>query len=184
MIEKLYKTHKTVFTFREIAMILSEENKDSLKSRINYYVKAKRLNNVRKGLYCLDEYSKEELACKLYTPTYLSLEYVLQKEGVIFQYQNDLTIISYLSRNIMMESIQYSYRKIKKDILFNTKGIIRGENINIATKERAILDILYLKKDFYFDNLNNIDFELIDQLLEQVYCSYALSMRAKRLLNV
>jgi hypothetical protein len=59
-----------------------------------------------------------------------------------------------------------------------------NNNINIATKERAILDLLYLKKDYYFDNLNGLDKDLIRELLSTVYCNKALSKRAKRILDV
>jgi len=184
MIETLYKTKKTVFTFNEVSMLLGETDALLLKSKINYYVKTKKLKNPRRGIYSLPEYSKEELACKLYTPNYLSLEYVLQKEGVIFQYQEEISIVSYLSRRVTMDHTNFSYKKIKKEILLNTKGITMNNDINIATKERAILDMLYLKKDYYFDNLNGLNKDLISELLATVYCNKALSKRAKRVLNV
>jgi hypothetical protein len=184
MIETLYKTNKTVFTFNEVSMLLGETDAMSLKSKINYHVKNKKLKNPRRGIYSLPEYSKEELACKLYTPNYISLEYVLQKQGVIFQYQEEISIVSYLSRRVTMDLNNYSYKKIKKDILLNTKGVILGNDVNVATKERAILDLLYLKKEYYFDNLNGLNKDLIRELLATVYCNKTLSKRAKKVLDV
>jgi len=63
-------------------------------------VRAGKFLNPRKGIYAKSGFSKEELACILYTPAYISLEYVLQKAGVVFQYDPALTAVSYLSRII------------------------------------------------------------------------------------
>ena len=52
----------------------------------------------------------EELACTLYTPSYISLEYVLQKAGVVFQYDERITAVSYLRRSIDIQ-FQNAYRK-------------------------------------------------------------------------
>jgi len=182
--ESLYKTKQTVFAFKEISLLLSESNINALKSKINYYVRSGKLTQVRRGIYCLESYDKEELACKLYSPTYISLEYVLQKEGVIFQYQETITSLSGLTRLVLMGEQKYSYRKIKRDILLDTTGVKMLNNINIATKERAILDILYMNKDYYFDNLTSINKTAINNMLEKVYECKALTQRAKRILNV
>lgn len=184
MIEVLYQTKLSVFTFKDIALLLKESNVNALKSKINYYVQVHKIKQVRKGIYCLPDFDTEELACKLYAPTYISLEYVLQKEGVIFQYQESITSLCSLSRTVVMDEKTYVYRKIKNEILFNMIGVNRTENKSIASKERAILDTLYMNKDFHFDNLRNLDKDLIKELLMKVYCNQALTQRAKRILNV
>jgi len=53
--------------------------------------------NIRKGIYAKEDYKSEELACLLYTPTYISLGYVLQRSGITFQYDSAITNISYLN---------------------------------------------------------------------------------------
>ncbi|MEG1573442.1 MAG: hypothetical protein RR328_07845, partial [Bacteroidales bacterium] len=136
----------------------------------------------RKGIYAKSNYNPEELACSLYTPSYISLEYVLQKAGVVFQYDERITTVSYLSRSIEIEGQTYAYRKIKGEILVITDGIIRNSNINIATPERAFLDLIYLNKEYYFDNLNPLDKELINKLLP-IYNSKTLTARVKKLLQ-
>ena len=130
-------------------------------------------------MYAKPDYNPLEFANLLYTPSYISLEYVLQQEGVVFQYDSRYTSISYLSREIEVDGSTYSYRRIKEDIIINTIGIIRKDNINIAIPERAFLDVLYLNKDYYFDNLNPLNRLIISQILP-IYHSAALKERVDK----
>lgn len=183
-IKEIYKDKRTLFTFKEIAMLVNETDASRLRQRINYYVKTNAIINIRRGIYAKEDYNAEELACKIYTPAYLSLEYVLQKAGVIFQYSEKLTAISYLSRTIVADKYNVSYQKIKNDILVNPAGIIRQDNnINIASTERALLDTLYLNKEYYFDVITGIDKLKIIELLP-VYRSKNLQIRAEKILEL
>ena len=128
-----------------------------------------------------EEQDPEELACKIYSPAYISLEYVLQKEGNIFQYGSQITIISYLSRTLSVDGHTLSYRKIKNDILYNSAGItMDNKGVSIATPERALLDTLYLNKDFYFDSIDNLNKELVLDMAS-LYQSKQLSKRVQKL---
>ncbi len=183
-IKEIYKDKRSVFNFKEIAMLLNETDTSRLRQKINYYVKTNAIINVRRGIYAKEDYSAEELACKIYTPAYLSLEYVLQKVGVIFQYSEKLTALSYLSRTIVADKYTISYHKIKNNILVNPAGIIRQDTgINIASTERALLDMLYLNKEYYFDMLTGIDKRKIIELLP-VYRSKKLQLRAEKILDL
>ncbi len=164
-------------------MLLNESNFNRLKQKINHYVRTKAINSLRRGIYSKPGYNKEELACKIYVPAYISLEYVLNKAGIIFQYNEQLTVVSYLSRNIIVDNHKLGFRKIKNQILLNTTGILRGaDGINIATPERAFLDTLYLDKDFYFDNSPMLNKEIIQKLLP-IYNSKKLDIRVKKILE-
>jgi len=128
-------------------------------------------------------YNKEELACRVFIPSYISLEYVLQKAGVIFQFSSQITSISYLSRNIEVDQTSLVFRKIKGDILVDNMGIIRQTTgVNIATPERAFLDTLYLNGDYYFDNINSLNMDLVFKLLP-IYKSKKLTQRVKKYLS-
>ena len=183
IILSIFKDVKTVFRLRDIALILGEKDFESLNKKLNYYVRTNKLLNPRKGIYAKPNYNSEELACLLYTPTYISLEYVLQKEGVLFQFDSRITSVSYLSRSIDVQDKTFIYRKIKGEIIANTKGISRQINqVNIATGERAFLDLLYLNKNYYFDNLNPLNKAKIYDLLP-IYMSKALTDRVKKLFS-
>lgn len=180
MILKIYKDSRTVFTFKELAFMMEEENASKLKQKINYQVRKQNLLNLRKGIYAKPDYNKEELASKIYVPCYLSLDYVLQKSGAIFQYTAAYTVVSYLSRKIQVYSVEIHYRKIKEPILLNTLGIDQLPNgINIATKERAILDYYYLEKDFYLDHPGVMDKKRLKSLLP-LYQSVTLEERIRQ----
>jgi len=157
----IYRLKNTVFTTKDIALIWRETNLDTIKARINYYVKKGKLYAIRRGIYAKDKnYNKLELATKIYTPSYISLETVLQKEGVIFQYYKAIHVISYLSREIICDNQKYIFRKIQNEVLINNLGIKREENYFMATKERAFLDALYLYKNYHFDNLKSLNWGL------------------------
>lgn len=181
IIFSIYQSNRTVFRLNEIAMLASETDFKSLNQKLNYYVRTGKLQNPRKGIYAKPGYNHEELACSVYTPSYISLEYVLQKSGVIFQYDSRITVISYLSRSIEIEGQVYHFRKLNERLLVNTSGIERKRNhVNIATSERAFLDLLYLDPNFHFDNLNPLNKEKVSELLS-VYQSKALTDRTTKL---
>jgi hypothetical protein len=179
----IYQDIRTIFRLSDIAMLTNETNFQSLSKKLNYYVRTGRLQNPRKGIYAKPAYIAEELACTIYTPSYISLEYVLQKSGIVFQFNSGISVVSYLSRSIAVENQTYIYRKIKGEILVNTSGIIRQNNqVNIAIAERAFLDLLYLNADYYFDNLNSLNKDLVYKLLP-AYQSKTLIKRVNKLLR-
>jgi hypothetical protein len=157
----IYRLNRSVFSTQDIALIWKETDPDTIKARINYYVKKKKLFPLRKGFYAKDsEYSRFELASRIYTPSYISLETVLQKEGMIFQFYESIFVVSYLFREITCGDQKYAYRKIKNEVLTNAMGLKEEANCFMATKERAFLDTLYLYGDYHFDNLKPLDWEL------------------------
>lgn len=183
IILSLYKDSRTVFHLKDIAMLTGETDFQSLNKKMNYYVRTEKLFNPRKGIYAKSNYKREELACSVYTPSYISLEYVLQRAGIVFQYDSRITAVSYLSRSLEIGDQAYQYRKIKGELLVNTAGILRQTDyINIASPERAFLDLLYLNKDYHFDNTNPLNKETLYKLLP-IYQSKALTLRVIKLLQ-
>jgi hypothetical protein len=180
---KLYQSPYTVFKLRDVALITGIDNKDSLISKMNYYVATAKLVRLRKGIYAKTNYSKEELACKVYTPSYISLEYVLQRAGLSFQYDSSINIVSYLSRTLLIDGQTYTLQKLKPEILINNEGLEYKEpGIWIAGTERALLDYMYLNPGAWFDNLNSINIKLLEEI-STVYQSKALNKRINKLLK-
>jgi len=178
---EIYKDSRTVFRINDIALLINS-NDYLLYQKLNKLVKKGRLLNIRKGIYAKEGYKPEELACLLYTPTYISLAYVLQRSGVIFQYDSAITNISYLNRDISVNEQPIRYRQIKREILLNTSGIINKNNTNIATPERAFLDTLYLNVFFYFDNIKQLNINKIYELLP-IYNSASLMRETEKILK-
>jgi hypothetical protein len=183
ILREVLKSSRTVFKINDIALLLEDEKSSALAKTLFYYIKTGDLLNLRKGFYAKKGYRLEELACLLYPPTYISLEYVLQRAGVIFQYDSAITNVSYLTREIEIDNQTIRYRTIKGEILTNPLGIILNkDNINIATPERAFLDMLYLNSRYYFDNLRILDKKAIHQLLP-IYNSLMLTKTVTKLLS-
>jgi hypothetical protein len=163
---ELMRAKSTVFTTSEIALLWGESNVQMVRKKLYRYVKTGKLVSLRKGVYTKDKkYDKYELATKVLTPAYVSLETVLARAGVIFQFYGQIFVVSYLTREVVIDGQLYSFRKIKAAILTNRAGIEAKDNYFIATPERALLDVLYLNKDYHFDNLGNIDWHKVNAIL-------------------
>ena len=177
---KLYQSPKTVLTTKEIALLWEERNKNNLKSKIFYYVKRGRLIRLRKGIFAKDKkYDLKELATSIYTPAYLSFETVLREDGIIFQHHNAVFVASYLSKEIQCGKNKIVFRKLKDAVLMNQSGIINKNNFCQASKERAFLDMIYLFKDYHFDNLDGLNWKKCFKL-SKIYHNKELIKRMKK----
>lgn len=148
---------------------------------MNYYVKKGELYRIRKGLYAKNrDYNRLELATRIFTPSYVSFETVLAREGLIFQYYDKIFVASYLVREITVDQQIYSYRKIKTGVLINSIGVENVDETSIATKERAFLDILYVNADYQFDNYRSINWDIVFDILP-IYSNQRMAKRVTRL---
>ena len=177
---KLYQSPKTVLTTKEIALLWKERNKNNLKSKISYYVKKGGLIRLRRGIFTRGgEYNIKELAASIYAPAYVSFETVLREEGIIFQYHKAVFIASYLSKEIQCGKNKIVFRKLKDAVLINQKGVINKNNFCQASKERAFLDMIYLFKDYHFDNLGGLDWKKCFELAK-IYHNKELIKRLRK----
>lgn len=173
----LLRLEHEVFTFKELLLIWGETDINLTKKRVYRYVKAGKLHTIRKGIYAKDKnFDRMEFANKIFTPSYISLETVLTREGIVFQHYNGIFVLSYLSREISCGGQKYIFRKIKYPILTNSLGIEKKNNYFIASRERAFLDTIYLSKNYYFDNLSLIDWNKCFDMI-QIYKNGAMEKR-------
>lgn len=179
-LSKVLRSDQNIFSLPELSLILSESDPNSLRSKISYYCKKGELFHIKRGLYSKNkEYDPFELAGKIFSPSYISLETVLFREGVIFQKYEMIFSISYLSRNIFCDSRNFSFKKIKDEVLVNNDGIIYENNYHIASLERALMDTLYFNINYHFDNLSKINWEKCTELLK-IYNNKSLEKRLKK----
>jgi len=162
----ILRSKASVFTFKDILLATAEAKPLLLTRRLNYYIKKGELYHIRRGLYAKDKnYDRLELATKIYTPSYVSFETILREAGVIFQYYSTVFVATYQTKEIVCDGRAYSFKKIKDTILINNAGIEKRGSYSVASKERAFLDVLYLNKDYHFDNLAPLDFDKVLALL-------------------
>jgi len=173
----LLRSNNSVFTFKELSLIWNETDVKLTKKRVYRYTKMGELYPIRKGVYAKDKnYDKLELANKIFTPAYISLETVLSREGIVFQHYDKIFVISYLSREISCDGQAYVFRRMKNVILMNSLGIEKKDNYHIASKERAFLDTIYLNKNYHFDNLSSINWDICFEMLA-IYNNKAMAKR-------
>lgn len=165
-ISDILRSKVTVFSFKEIFLSSEEQKPMLLKRRLNYYIQKGELYSIRRGLYAKDKnYDRLELATKIFTPSYISFETILVEAGIVFQHYTTIFVATYQTKEILCDGQTYSFRKIKDTILTNGAGIENRGNYFAACKERAFLDVIYLNKDYHFDNLAPLDFDKVFTLL-------------------
>ena len=180
----ILSSSRTVFTPQWLAMTDSTRDKESLSRSLRYYARTGALRNPRGGIYTKPVYDEKEMACTLFRPSYISLEYVLARAGVTFQYSEDITCISYLTRSVTVDGRSYVFRKINPLLWANMAGIEQRDNIAMATPERAFLDVMYLSAgNCYFDNLRPLSVKRVRELLP-LYRSARLNERVAKMLNI
>ncbi len=162
----ILRSPKTIFTYKDILLLWGEPGSDAARVRLNHYARNGDLYRIRRGLYAKDKnYKKEELATRILIPSYVSFETVLSKGGLIFQFYRPVFVASYLTREIIADGQEYSFRKIKNTVLTNPAGVEHKDKSSMATKERAFLDILYVNTDYHFDNLGGLDWSKVFEIL-------------------
>jgi len=180
LITKIYKSSKTILTNKDLALLWNKNNKDELNDSISYYTKKKSLIRLTRGVFAKDhDYDPKELGTSIYAPSYVSFETVLRESGVIFQHYDTLFIASKWPKTVKIDKHIITFRKLKDSVLFSPTGIINKENYSIATKERAFLDMIYLFPNYYFDNLDSIDWEKCNRIVK-IYNNKQLVKRLNR----
>lgn len=172
----LYKSAQMVFSLTELSLKFPQIKYVNLKRRINNLVVTDKLLNPVRGIFAKDGYNLMELACKVYTPSYISVETILLEAGVVFQKYDNVFVISYVSRELNVDGKKIIYRRLRDEILLNNFGIVLQNNYFVATKERAFTDAIYLYRDYHFDNLSGLDWNLVLKLAK-IYKSKAMIKR-------
>ena len=145
----------------------------SPRAKITRLLKRKDLIRVKKGIYLFGVqhrrslYSPEILANMIYGPSYVSLEYALSYHGLIPEGVEEITSVT-TKRSIEFSTPvgRYTYRHIPEALFsvgFTCLPMIEQRSALVATPEKALCDLLYLRKfqveneadlrDLLFENL-------------------------------
>ena len=165
-LEVLLRSSKTIFSSKDVSLLWGEDNDEVIKKRLNKYVTAGKLIRVRRGIYTKDKnYNHFELATRINTPSYISFETVLTREGVNFQYYGNIFVASYINREIDIEGQKITFVRMKDYVLSNSTGIEHKDGIATASRERAFLDRVYVSKYYHFDNLSILNWDKVFEIL-------------------
>ncbi|MCL4377778.1 MAG: hypothetical protein M1409_05245 [Actinobacteria bacterium] len=144
---------------------------ESLSADINRWIKEGILIQLKKGLYTTSNYFErvnnkppylEFIANKLRIPSYLSLEYMLQKYSILSEAVYSVTSITTKAGRSYNNTLGlFLYRNIKES-LFTGFNIIDCNDFEIAqaTKAKALFDWLYLK----LFRTQNVNLETLESL--------------------
>lgn len=161
------------------------------------------LMRLRQGIYAFPEYRDkpdmaEYFAGKIYSPSYISLHSALSFYGLIPESIVQITSVTSLKTAVFKNSFgEYSYKSIRDDLMFGyiARPIADGRAVTYATREKALLDLLYLYP-FYNTERALIDLRLDGDVLREDlnrvvwksfterFCSAALEKRIRLLFKV
>ena len=100
----LLRSPRTVFSTKDVALLWGEARQHTVSGRLHKYVKAGKLVGINRGIYAKDSnYDRFELANRMYTPSYISFETILTREGINFQYYSTIFVASYVTREISVD---------------------------------------------------------------------------------
>lgn len=168
----LLKQNKKTFHAPDLALLWDITNKNTLKRTLKRFVDRGVLKRIHKGFYSTTDISNidpYDLGFSyLNTYSYVSLETILAREGIIFQEIKYITFVSSKSSKFNVGGVKYSSRQLKDKFLINTAGIKKVGNHFEATIERAVADILYYNSKYHFDNDTAIDFNKVKEIQKEV----------------
>ncbi|MEI8138929.1 MAG: hypothetical protein WCI03_03575 [bacterium] len=110
------------------------------------------LVRLRQGVYAFPEYrDKPDIAAyfagKIYNPSYISLHSALAFYGLIPESVVQITSVTSLKTALFKNSFgEYSYKSVRDDLMFGyvLRPLADGRATAYATREKALLDLLYL----------------------------------------
>ncbi|MFA5248322.1 MAG: hypothetical protein WC415_03685 [Patescibacteria group bacterium] len=184
IIEKIILQFGKIVSVDDLMTIFKEEYSEaSAHNRIQTLFKAGWFLRIKKGLYLIignltsravSDISLLTIVQAINKNSYISLNSALNYYQMFDQYAKTIIAINYKSsRKYKFENHEFNFVKISKKYYFGFTQVRQdGKIINIATKEKALLDYLYLDKSFYTASLvfekikdykNEIDFDKLQE---------------------
>ena len=77
VLEVILNSSRSVFNIQTLRMLTDCECSQKLTQSLHYYIKEGKIRNPRRGIYTKSTYDEKEMACSLFRPAYITLEYVL-----------------------------------------------------------------------------------------------------------
>lgn len=158
--ETLLKKGITIFTLKDFQRVF-QLSRHKVKYFLEKESKKGLFLRLKKGLYSLrtDLPSEEEIANRLYKPSYISFEYALGTYSILPEMTYSVTSATTKPTRIFtIEGKAFSYFTIKKEA-YTGYTLVKQEKKTflMAEREKALVDYLYfvvLGKKSYNDRLN------------------------------
>lgn len=139
------------------------------RNNLTHWVKKGYLVRLRQGYFAFSEYRGKNdyalyFANRIYSPSYISLHTALAFYGMIPEAVVQFTSITSLKTASFTNDFgEYSYRNVKESLMFGyeLKPIADKRTIQLATPEKALLDLLYLYP--FYNNVQEIEALRLDE---------------------
>ncbi len=134
-----------IFDIRDVVKLFPAERPASVRTQLYRFAKKELIFPLKRGLYCFDKsrIDELELAGRLYSPSYVSLETALNYHGVIPDIPIAVSSVTPITTKKIATSVgNYYFLKIDHKLFF---GFSRTP-FAVAIKEKALLDYFYLRR--------------------------------------
>ncbi|MBW6441482.1 hypothetical protein K0B04_01055 [Patescibacteria group bacterium] len=146
------KIKTPIFTRTDISKAFSHESKEQINTQLYRFRNRGEVIGIKRELFMFPDSKIDELviANKLYSPSYVSLEYALNIYGVIPDIPSTITSITTVtSKKFDTEIGKFSYSKVNSNLFFGYKSVLDEQSniyYNIASIEKALLDYIYVRR--------------------------------------
>ncbi|MEK7850034.1 MAG: type IV toxin-antitoxin system AbiEi family antitoxin domain-containing protein [Candidatus Omnitrophota bacterium] len=165
LIEEAIARYGRIVSFEQLQAILKQNySTAAAKNRISRLSKLGWLMRIKKGLYTvvsdigsrgLEDVSLYGISKALNKNSYVSFENALRFHGMFDQMLSTLGAVTFdRARHYKLKDAEVRFFKIKKNLYFGfSEERSDVGSVNIAHKEKAILDILYFRSNVYYAGL-------------------------------
>ena len=170
------KINLNLFTLADVIKFFPCQKESLIRTQLSRFIKKKLIIKIKRGLYCFNanQIDELELANKLYSPSYISLETALNYYGLIPDITQAVTSVNLTTtKKIVNRFGVFYYTKMNSRLFFGFTKIKSSQSpsfIDLAYKEKALLDYFYLRKITAIDelrlDLHRINFPLLRKLVK------------------
>jgi len=182
LLEGVIARYGRIVSFGQLRQIFNKKySLAEMKNRVSLLSKLGWLVRLKKGLYAVvtdigtltsNDISIYTICQALNKDSYISFESALQHHGMFDQMLSTVGAVTFKrARKYKVKDAQIRFFKIKKALYFGFKQERSDIGlVNIANKEKALLDMLYFRSNAYYanlvweklnDNKQTIDFALL-----------------------
>ena len=202
--KRIFKLAETLPLFGAADLAPVGEKKSYLNIILSRFAKRGAMVRLRKNLYVSKSYIDntdrkgafsdyvEFIANKLYSPSYLSLDYVLHEHNMLTELPRNITSVALRKTDRFTNDLgNFIYHKIKEELFLGFNVEKKGKfSILKATKAKALFDFLYFRKRLLLDKeaveelrLNLNDFTKKDFKGLEGYAKIEGSDKMKEIIN-
>lgn len=193
IIEDLIAKYSIIVNFEQLYELLKNKmSRQAVRNLANKLTKNGWLVRIKKGIYAIANIESRgtvsihsfKIAQVLVKDSYISFESALQHHGMFDQILKTVSSVSVKRhKTIKIDNSNYEYIYTKKDLFFGwEEKRIENYLIKVATIEKAILDMLYFRRNIYsvdliFEKIKEYNVDINLDKLNQFSKKYSITVQ-------